>query len=174
MGPKLSDSDCRSRFGDRIEREQLGPRRHIARLGVIFDRQRANAYLGGSEQARRSAPMLLVRTFSAGTELVYEMRNLQRLAEDHQSSRIDYVRPAGSGGDLLLVTYGRPGAAVESAAHRARSVQRIGVLVPIADLRQTHPGGPIEGMFTAPWTGQCLSRRISDDGRQSGTIARDA
>ena len=71
-GPELSDSQIAGLVSAIvIEREQLGPRRYIARLGVIFDRQRANAYLGGTEQARRSAPMLLVPvTFSAGTELV--------------------------------------------------------------------------------------------------------
>ena len=154
-GPELSDSQIAGLVSAIvIEREQLGPRRYIARLGVIFDRQRANAYLGGSEQARRSAPMLLVPvTFSAGTELVYEMRNpWQRAWAEYQSgaSRIDYVRPAGSGGDSLLVTYGQTG-------RRSRIWWRTvldqfsasDVLVPIADLRYTYPGGPIEGTFTA-------------------------
>ncbi|MCH2487161.1 MAG: heavy-metal-associated domain-containing protein [Erythrobacter sp.] len=154
-GPELSDSQIAGLVSAIvIEREQLGPRRYIARLGVIFDRQRANAYLGGSEQARRSAPMLLVPvTMSAGTELVYEMRNpWQRAWAEYQSgsSRIDYVRPAGSGGDSLLITYGQTG-------RRSRTWWRTvldqfsasDVLVPIADLRYTYPGGPIEGTFTA-------------------------
>lgn len=59
-----------------IERERLGPKRYVATLGVVFDRQRASAYLGDGGSAARSAPMLLLPvTFSAGTQLMYEQRN---------------------------------------------------------------------------------------------------
>ena len=41
-----------------VQSEQLGPRRYIATLGVIFDRARAGGLLGGGGQRARSAPML--------------------------------------------------------------------------------------------------------------------
>ena len=154
-GPELSDSQIAAVVSAIvIEREQLGPRRYIARLGVIFDRQRANAYLGGEEQAQRSAPMLLVPvTVSAGTQLVYEMRNpWQRAWAEYQagSSRIDYVRPSGAGSDSLLITYGQTG-------RRSRLWWRnvldqfsaSDVLIPIANLDYSYPGGPVTGKFTA-------------------------
>ncbi|WP_454597258.1 heavy-metal-associated domain-containing protein [Qipengyuania sp. SM2507] len=154
-GPELSDSQIAGMVSAIvIEREQLGPRRYIARLGVIFDRQRANAYLGGEERARRSAPMLLVPvTVSGGTQLVYEMRNpWQRAWAEYQagSSRIDYVRPSGAGSDSLLITYGQTG-------RRSRLWWRnvldqfsaSDVLIPIANLDYSYPGGPVTGRFTA-------------------------
>ncbi|WP_233998060.1 heavy-metal-associated domain-containing protein [Erythrobacter sp. QSSC1-22B] len=154
-GPDLSDSQIAAMVSAIvIEREQLGPRRYIARLGVIFDRQRANAYLGGAAQAQRSAPMLLVPvTVSAGTQLVYEMRNpWQRAWAEYQagSSRIDYVRPSGAGSDSLLITYGQTG-------RRSRLWWRnvldqfsaSDVLIPIANLDYSYPGGPVTGRFTA-------------------------
>jgi len=52
-----------------VEREQIGPNRYIADLGVLFDRARAAQFLGveGGE-VQRSVPMLLIPvTVSAGT-----------------------------------------------------------------------------------------------------------
>ena len=112
------------------------------------------ADLGGEEQAQRSAPMLLVPvTVSAGTQLVYEMRNpWQRAWAEYQagSSRIDYVRPSGAGSDSLLITYGQTG-------RRSRLWWRnvldqfsaSDVLIPIANLDYSYPGGPVTGKFTA-------------------------
>lgn len=76
-GPSLSDSQIAGLVSAVvIERERLGPRRYIATLGVVFDRQRASRYLGSEGEATRSAPMLLLPvTVSAGTQMVYEQRN---------------------------------------------------------------------------------------------------
>ncbi|UVI38062.1 heavy-metal-associated domain-containing protein [Qipengyuania spongiae] len=154
-GPELSDSQLQSLVSAIvIEREQVGPRRYVARLGVVFDRTRATRYLGNQSEAQRSAPLLMVPvTMSAGTQLVYERRNpWQRAWAEFQpgASRINYVRPAGSGGESLLVTYGQ-------TTRRSRTWWRnvldqfgaADVIVPIADLRYTYPGGPVEGTFTA-------------------------
>ena len=113
-GPELSDSQIEGLVSAIvIERERLGPKRYIATLGVVFDRQRAARYLGSEGEATRSAPMLLLPvTVSAGTQLVYEQRNpWQRAWAEYQAgqSRIDYVRPSGAGGDSLLLTYGQTG-----------------------------------------------------------------
>lgn len=137
-----------------VQREQLGPRRYIATLGVIFDRQRAGALLGGAGERARSAPMLTLPVLiSGGTATMFETRNpWQRAWAEYQAgaSAIDYVRPTGAGGESLLLTYGQTG-------RRSRlwwntildQYSAADVIVPIADLRWLWPGGPVEGRFTA-------------------------
>ncbi|MBO6767778.1 MAG: heavy-metal-associated domain-containing protein [Erythrobacter sp.] len=154
-GPELSDSQIEGLVSAIvIERERLGPKRYIATLGVVFDRQRASRYLGSEGEATRSAPMLLLPvTVSAGTQMVYEQRNpWQRAWAEYQAgqSRIDYVRPTGAGGDSLLLTYGQTGR--RSRTWWRNALDQFGaadVLVSIASLRYTYPGGPVEGTFTA-------------------------
>jgi hypothetical protein len=154
-GPQLSDSQIEGLVSAIIiERERLGPRRYIATLGVVFDRQRASRYLGSEGEATRSAPMLLLPvTVSAGTQMIYEQRNpWQRAWAEYQAgqSRIDYVRPSGAGGDSLLLTYGQTSR--RSRTWWRNALDQFGaadVLIPIASLRYTYPGGPIEGTFTA-------------------------
>lgn len=137
-----------------IERERLGPKRYVATLGVVFDRQRASAFLGDGGSAARSAPMLLLPvTFSAGTQVMYEQRNdWQRAWAEFQSgqSRVNYVRPQGSGGESLLLTFGQT--TRRSRVWWSNILDEFGaadVLIPIAKLRYTYPGGPVEGTFTA-------------------------
>ena len=154
-GPSLSDGRIQSMVSSIvIEREQAGANRYIARLGVIFDRQRAGSMLGRGGQRARSAPLLLIPvTMSAGEQLVYEQRNpWQRAWAQYQAggSRIDYVRPAGSGGESLLVTYGQ-------TERRSRlwwrnildQFEASDVIVAVADLEYQWPGGPVEATFTA-------------------------
>ena len=154
-GPAISDGQLQSMVSAVvIEREQIGPRRYIATLGVIFDRARAGSFLGGSGPVQRSAPMLLVPvTVTGGTALVYETRNpWQRAWAEFQSgaSPIDYVRPSGAGADSLLLTYGQTGR--RSRTWWRNILDQFGaadVLVPIANLRYQYPGGPVTGTFTA-------------------------
>lgn len=154
-GPELSDSQLSAMVSAIvIESEQLGPRRYIARLGVVFDRTRASGYLGGEGNVARSAPLLLIPvTVSAGTETVFERRNpWQRAWAEYQTgaSRIDYVRPSGAGGDSLLVTYGQTGR--RSRLWWRNVLDQFGasdVLVAIARLEHAYPGGPVTGRFTA-------------------------
>ena len=85
-----------------IEREQIGPKRYIATLGVIFDRQRAGQYLGGGDgQRARSAPMLVIPIlYSGGAAQVFEVRGpWQKAWAEYRASAssIDYVRPSGAG-----------------------------------------------------------------------------
>lgn len=154
-GPKLSDSQLGAMVSAIVvEREQLGPRRYIATLGVVFDRSRATGYLGGEGQVARSAPLLLIPvTVSAGTETVYERRNpWQRAWAEFQpgASRIDYIRPSGANGDSLLITYGQTGR--RSRLWWRNVLDQFGasdVLVAIARLDYAYPGGPVTGRFTA-------------------------
>lgn len=154
-GPQLSDSQLTSMVSAIvIESEQLGPRRYIARLGVVFDRARASGYLGGEGEVTRSAPLLLIPvTVSAGTATVFERRNpWQRAWAEYQTgvSRIDYVRPSGAGGDSLLVTYGQTGR--RSRLWWRNVLDQFGasdVLIAIARLEYAYPSGPVTGRFTA-------------------------
>lgn len=154
-GPQISDSRLDSLVAAIVvEEENIGPRRYVARLGVIFDRQRAGALLGASGSRSRSAPMLTLPVLiSGGTQTMFEVRNpWQRAWAEYQfgSSAIDYVRPSGSGGESLLLTYGQTGR--RSRAWWNNILDQFGaadVLIPIANLRWEWPGGPVEGHFTA-------------------------
>ena len=154
-GPDLSDSQLQGLVSAIvIQQEETGPRRYVATLGVAFDRQRASGYLGSSGETRRSAPMLVLPvTVSGGTDLMYQQVNpWQRAWAEYQpgASRIDYVRPSGAGGESLLLTYGQTGR--RSRNWWATIIDQFGaadVLVPIARLDYSYPGGPIVGSFTA-------------------------
>lgn len=138
-----------------VEREQIGPRRYIARLGVIFDRTRAGQYIAtGGFVGDRSQPLLTVPVlFSGGVAQVYEVRGPWQAAwaQFHAGgSAIDYVRPSGGGGDSLLLTAGQ-------MTRRSRSWWRTildqfgasDVIFPVARLERQWPGGPVKGTFTA-------------------------
>ena len=154
-GPAISDGQLSGMVSAIvIQRERIGPRRYIATLGVTFDRQRAGRFLGGATRARSSAPMLLIPvTVSAGTYTAFEVRNpWQRAWAEFNpgTSRIDYVRPSGAGGDSLLLNYGQAGR--RSRAWWRSTLDQYSAadaLVPIAKLEHQFPGGPITGTFTA-------------------------
>lgn len=154
-GPPLSDGQLSSLVSSIvIQRERVAPKRYIATLGVVFDRQRAGRYLGGSARARASAPMLLIPVMiSGGTITTFEVRNPWQRAWaqfNPGSSRIDYVRPNGAGGDSLLLNYGQTGR--RSRAWWRTTLDQYGaadVLSPVTRLEHQFPGGPITGTFTA-------------------------
>src|SRR5690606_35746196 len=154
-GPDISDSQLDSLVSAIvIQREQLGPRRYVATLGVIFDRARAGGLLGAGGPVSRSAPMLTIPVLmSGGTNTVYETRNDWQWAwAEWQTgqSTIDYVRPSGAGSESLLVNYGQTG-------RRSRGWWRnvlayfsaADVIIPIANLERQWPGGPVNGHFVA-------------------------
>jgi hypothetical protein len=137
-----------------IEREELGPRRYIATLGVVFDRARAGALIGGQGDVAHSAPMLTLPVLiSGGSAAMFEYRTQwQRAWAEFQAgaSAIDYVRPNGGGADSLLLTYGQTGR--RSRVWWNGIVDQFGaadIIVPIAKLSWQYPGGPVVGEFTA-------------------------
>ncbi len=154
-GPAISDGQLSGMVSAIvIERERVGPKRYVATLGVTFDRQRAGRFLGGSSRARASAPMLVIPvTVSAGTYTAFEVRNpWQRAwaAFNPGTSRMDYVRPSGAGGDSLMLNFGQAGR--RSRAWWRSTLDQYAaadVLVPIVRLEHQFPGGPITGTFTA-------------------------
>ncbi len=153
--PRLSDGQLDGLVSAIIvENEQIGPRRYIATLGVMFDRARAGQMLGISGNTLRSAPLLVIPvTVSGGSLQVFESRTEWQKAWARfrtADSRIDYVRPHGSGGESVLLTAGQTG-------RRSRTWWRLildqfgaaDVIMPIARLERQWPGGPIRGTFTA-------------------------
>lgn len=154
-GPTLSDSALDGIVtAVVVDHEQIGPRRYIATLGILFDRVRAGQILGVSGRVLRSPPMLVIPVYSLdGMQQVFEQRNIwqQAWAEYHTGdSAIDYVRTAGTGPDTLLLNTGQ-------INRRGRIWWRAildqygaaDVIVPIARLEYSYPGGPVTGRFTA-------------------------
>ena len=156
-GPTMPDSAIESMVtAVVIEREQIGPKRYIATLTIVFDRARAGEYIGGmvTGARARSAPLLTIPVlYSGGVAQVYEVRGPWQNAWAQfrgGTSPIDYVRPSGAGGESLLVTAGQP--ARRSRAWWHNVLDQFGaadVIVPEARLERQWPGGPVRGTFTA-------------------------
>jgi len=137
-----------------VEREQIGPNRYIADLGILFDRARSAEILGVGGDVRRSAPMILVPVLvTAGSETSVELRNpWQRAWAEFRTSQspIDYVRVTGSGIDPLLVNAAqtdRPG-----RGWWRNIIDLYGaadVLVAEVQLQRLYPGGPAKATFIA-------------------------
>jgi hypothetical protein len=138
-----------------VEREQIGPNRYIADLGVLFDRARAAQFLGveGGE-VQRSVPMLLIPVLvSGGTATTVEIRNAwQRAWAQFRTSQspIDYVRVSGMGADPLLIN-------ASQTARPGRGWWRnlldlygaTDILVAEVQLQRLYPGGPARARFIA-------------------------
>jgi len=154
-GGSLSDSALDSIVsGIVVEDEQIGPNRYIARLGVLFSRGRAGAMLGVSSQSSRSAPMLLMPIeWSGGARIAFEQKTEWQDAWSRYrtgNSAVDYVRPAGTGPDALLLTSGqqtRPGRSWWRTILDQYAASD--VLIPVVKLYRQWPGGPIVGVFQA-------------------------
>jgi len=138
-----------------VEREQIGPNRYIADLGVLFDRAKAAQYLGvEGAQVDRSSPMLLIPvTITAGTATSVELRNAwQRAWAQFRTSQspIDYVRISGMGADPMLVNAAqtrRPGRGWWRNLLDMYGASDI--LIAEVQLQRLYPGGPARGRFIA-------------------------
>lgn len=154
-GPALSDGVLDGLVsGIEVQQEQIGPNRYIATLAVMFDRARAGQALGVSGQVMRSPPLLVIPVlWENGTPMTFERASpwQKSWAEFRTSdSSIDYVRTAGDGPDPLLLNPGQ-------INRRGRNWWRVlldlygaaDVVIPIARIERSWPGGPITGHFTA-------------------------
>lgn len=156
-----------------VEKEEIGPHRYIARLGVLFSRAKAGAILGVSSQMTRSAPMLLMPIqMSGGAAVGFERTTPWQDAWSRfrtGNSTIDYVRLSGTGPDALLLDAGQ-------MSRRGRGWWRTilnqysaaDVLIPQVELQRQWPGGPIVAHFTAGYgpDNRILTRfvlRVADD-----------
>lgn len=137
-----------------VEREQIGPGRYIATLGVQFDRARAGQILGISGRIFRSPPYLVLPiVYEGGIPQAYERRSdWQRAWAEFRTadSSVDYVRTAGNGVDPLLLNAGQ-------MRRRGRRWWReildqygaSDVLTPTVRIERSWPGGPVTGNFSA-------------------------
>ncbi len=137
-----------------VENEQIGPNRYVAKLGVLFSRARAGSILGVAGLGQRSSPMLVVPLqYSGGVGQVFERRSdwLDAWTRFRSgNSSVDYVRPAGTGPDSLLVNLGqigRPGRLWWRTI--LDQYGAIDILVPTVRLYRQWPGGPVIGVFEA-------------------------
>ena len=138
-----------------VEREQIGPTRYIADLGVQFDRGKAAPFLGvEGAQVERSASMLLIPVVvSGGTATSVEQRNAwQRTWAQFRTSQspINYVRISGMGSDPLLINAaqaGRPGRGWWRSLLEMYGASD--VLVAEVQLQRLYPGGPARARFIA-------------------------
>ena len=155
QAPGLTDSALDGLVaGIVVEHEQIGPKRYIATLGVLFDRARTGQLLGVSGSVRRSAPMLVVPVMLTGSAFQsFESRNVWQEAWARfrtGNSPVDYVRPTGSGIDPLLLNVAqtrRPG-----RGWWRMLLDQYGaadVIVPEVHLKRYYPGGPAVATFTA-------------------------
>jgi hypothetical protein len=165
--PSLSDSTLDNLVSSIVvEREEIGPNRYIATLGLLFDRQRAGELLGLAGEVRRSAPMLLIPVLvSGGTATGVELRNpWQRAWAQFRTSQsaIDYVRVSGLGVDPLLVNAAqtrRPGRGWWRNVLDLYGAANI--LVAEVRLDRLYPGGPSKALFVG---------RFGPDGRTLGSF----
>ena len=136
-----------------VEQEQIGPKRYIATLGVMFDRARAGSILGVGGRRLRSPPLLVLPImWSGGSPQVFEHRTEWQKAWARFSSgdsAIDYVRPYGSDSESLVLTAGQ--ANRPSRRWWRNILDQFGaadVIIPIVRLTYEYPGGPVTGRFT--------------------------
>ena len=137
-----------------VEQEQIGPKRYIATLGVMFDRARAGSILGVGGRRLRSPPLLVLPImWSGGSPQVFESRTeWQKAWARFRSgeSAIDYVRPYGSDSESLVLTAGQ--ANRPSRRWWRNILDQFGaadVIIPIVRLTYSYPGGPVKARFTA-------------------------
>jgi hypothetical protein len=171
QAPSLSDSTLDDIVSSIIvDREQIGPNRYIADLGILFDRARAGELLGIPGVSDRSQPMLLIPvTVSAGSMTSVELRNpWQRAWAQFRTSQspIDYVRVSGLGVDPLLIN-----AAQSARPGRAwwRNILDLygaaDILVAEVTVHRLYPGGPATARFIG---------RHGPDGQIVGTFQLSA
>ncbi|MCU0729069.1 MAG: heavy-metal-associated domain-containing protein [Sphingopyxis sp.] len=154
-GPALADGTLNTIVSAIVvEREQIGPGRYIATLGVQFDRARAGQILGISGRIFRSPPLLVLPiVYEGGVPQAFESRSeWQRAWAQFRTSEssIDYVRTAGTGTDVLLLNAGQ-------TRRRNRGWWRgildqygaSDVLIPSVRIERMWPGGPVSGHFAA-------------------------
>ena len=154
-GPAFSDSVLDGLVsGIEVQQEQIGPNRYIATLAVLFDRARAGQALGVSGQVMRSPPLLVIPVITDGGvattfETTTEWQKAWAVFRTGESA-IDYVRPAGDGPDAILLN-------ANQTSRRGRTWWRVlldqygaaDVIMPLARLERSWPGGPITGHFSA-------------------------
>ncbi len=137
-----------------VGKEQIGPNRYIAQLGVLFDRARTAGLLGISSYVSRTPPLVVVPVvWSGGVGGVFEQRTAWQEAWARfrtSTSEIDYIRPPGNGADPLLLNVGQTQRPARGWWRKVLDLYGgTDVLIPVVRLRRQWPGGPVIGEFEA-------------------------
>ena len=151
--PKLGDGAIEAMVaGVEIEQEQFSLTRYIGRLAIVFDRDRAGAFVGQGGQA---PPMLLLPVLidGAGVRTVYQAKTpwvAAWLRFRDAASALDYVIPAASAGDNVVLTPFQARRADrklwQTVLARFRAAD---VLTAEVRLVRAWPGGPVSAIAVA-------------------------
>ena len=152
--PKLADGAIEGMVaGVEIEAEHFSLTRYIGRLAIVFDRDRASGWLGGAFGGAAPPMLLLPVMIDGGTRTVYQTKTpwlAAWLRFRDAASALDYVIPAASAGDNVVLT------AYQS--HRSdRTLWRnilsrfkaADVVTAEAWLSRSYPGGPVTALVIA-------------------------
>jgi hypothetical protein len=153
--PRLTDSQLDGMVsGIESQGERFSQTRYLARLGVVFDRSRAAAYLGATGAGLHSPPMLLLPMITdGGAAKIYQAKTPWAAAWARfreTVTPVDYVLASGSAGDNMLLTgwqVHRPDR--DSWRNILTRFDTVQVLTAEARLTRAWPGGPITALFIA-------------------------
>ncbi len=106
--PKLADSALDGIVSAiEIEQEEVGPKRYVAKLAVVFDRVRTSKFLGRYSAVNASPPFLVIPVLqAAGTRMAYEENSPWLAAWTRLragETPVDYVRIQPTPGDVILL-----------------------------------------------------------------------
>ena len=133
--------------------EQVSATRYLATLGVVFDRARAERYLG-SAGLQHSPPMLLIPVLvDAGTRTAFEQPTAWTAAwarRHDEVTALDYVLPAGSAADAVLLTGWQPQRPDRPTwRNLLNRYGAVDILSPELVLTRTYAGGPLSAVVIA-------------------------
>lgn len=164
--PKLADSALDGIVSAvEIEHEEIGPRRYVARLAIVFDRVRTARFLGRYAELNASPPFLVIPVLQdGGTRMAYESDSPWLAAWTRLragETPVDYVRIRPTPGDSILLN-------AWQAERRHMFLWRMiidryqvaDVLIPELIVDRGYAGGPVTAELIARLgtTGRVLGR----------------
>ena len=152
--PRLSDGTIESMVaGVEIEAERFSLTRYIGRLAIVFDRDRASGYLGGAFGGAPPPMLLLPVMVDGGVRTVYQTKTpwlAAWLRFRDAASALDYVIPAASAGDnLVLTAYQTRRGNRDLWRNILSRFSASDVLTAELILDRSFPGGPVGAMVIA-------------------------
>lgn len=152
--PRLADGAIEGMVaGVEIEAEHSSLTRYIGRLAIVFDRDRASGYLGGALGSAPPPMLLLPVTIDGGLRTVYQVKTpwlAAWLRFRDASSALDYVIPAASAGDNLVLTAYQTRRGDRTLWRNILSrFSAADVLTAEVILDRSFPGGPIAALVIA-------------------------
>lgn len=139
--------------GVEVEAEQFSLTRYIGRLAIVFDRDRASGYLGGANGTQAPPMLLLPVMIDGGQHLLYRSKTpwiAAWLRFRDAASALDYVMPAGSAGDNVVLTSYQSRRGDRTLWRNILSRFRASdVLTAEIILDRSYPGGPVAALAIA-------------------------